>query len=257
MFCSGATVCSWDNSTRGLDASTALDYAKSLRLLTDIMGQTTFVSLYQAGEGIFDQFDKVLVLNEGHVAYFGPAKEARQYMIGLGYRDLPRQTTADYLSGCTDVNERRFADGRDETNVPATPEEMGKAYRESEICARMNREREEYKQLMAEDATVREDFKQAVLEQKHKGVSKKSPYTVSFFQQIFIIFKRQVSYIFVHKKKSKVANCRHPASSQVPRPLWYLRKQHWYFSLYPVLTNFNLIPWIDRLRHFYCKHRQS
>jgi ATP-binding cassette, subfamily G (WHITE), member 2, SNQ2 len=86
MFCSGATLCSWDNSTRGLDASTALDYAKSLRLLTDIMQQTTFVSLYQAGEGIFNQFDKVLVLNESHVVYFGPRKEARQYMVGLGYK---------------------------------------------------------------------------------------------------------------------------------------------------------------------------
>jgi hypothetical protein len=36
MFCARATVCAWDNSTRGLDASTALDYAKSLRILTDI-----------------------------------------------------------------------------------------------------------------------------------------------------------------------------------------------------------------------------
>ena len=73
-------------STRGLDASTALDYAKSLRLLTDIMQMTTFVSLYQAGEGIYDQFDKVLVLNDSRVVYFGPAKEARRYMLGLGYR---------------------------------------------------------------------------------------------------------------------------------------------------------------------------
>ncbi|ORY35846.1 P-loop containing nucleoside triphosphate hydrolase protein [Naematelia encephala] len=86
MFCGGACVASWDNSTRGLDASTALDYAKSLRLLTDIMQMTTFVSLYQAGEGIYDQFDKVLVLNESHVVYFGPAKQARQYMIDLGYK---------------------------------------------------------------------------------------------------------------------------------------------------------------------------
>ncbi|ODN86072.1 ATP-binding cassette transporter [Cryptococcus wingfieldii CBS 7118] len=196
MFCSGAAVCSWDNSTRGLDASTALDYAKSLRLLTDIMNQTTFVSLYQAGEGIYDQFDKVLVLNEGHVAYFGPAKEARQYMIGLGYRDLPRQTTADYLSGCTDVNERRFADGRDASNVPATPEEMGAAYRESAICARVTQEKEEYAALIKRDATAQEDFRQAVMEQKHKGVGKKSPFTVSFATQIWILFKRQIRLKF-------------------------------------------------------------
>jgi ATP-binding cassette subfamily G (WHITE) protein 2 (SNQ2) len=47
-------VC-WDNSTRGLDASTALDYAKSLRIMTDISNRTTFVTLYQAGEGIYEQ----------------------------------------------------------------------------------------------------------------------------------------------------------------------------------------------------------
>lgn len=35
-FCGQGCVFSWDNSTRGLDASTALDYAKSIRTLTDI-----------------------------------------------------------------------------------------------------------------------------------------------------------------------------------------------------------------------------
>lgn len=59
IFASNSVVAAWDNSTRGLDASTALDYAKSLRLLTDIMQQTTFVSLYQAGEGIYKIVDKV------------------------------------------------------------------------------------------------------------------------------------------------------------------------------------------------------
>src|SRR4051812_35841041 len=40
-----ARVQCWDNSTRGLDASTALDYVKSLRVMTDVLGQTTFVTL--------------------------------------------------------------------------------------------------------------------------------------------------------------------------------------------------------------------
>lgn len=46
----GGSVYSYDNSTRGLDASTALDYAKSLRIITNIYRTTTFVSLYQASE---------------------------------------------------------------------------------------------------------------------------------------------------------------------------------------------------------------
>lgn len=76
-----ATVCSWDNSSRGLDASSALDYAKSIRVLTDIHQSSTFVSLYQAGEGIFEQFDKVLLIDEGRTVFFGPAREARAYMV--------------------------------------------------------------------------------------------------------------------------------------------------------------------------------
>jgi ABC-type multidrug transport system ATPase subunit len=60
----GSVVC-WDNSTRGLDASTALEYTRALRCLTDEMGIATIVTLYQAGNGIYDLFDKVLVLDEG------------------------------------------------------------------------------------------------------------------------------------------------------------------------------------------------
>ncbi|KAK0522180.1 ATP-binding cassette transporter snq2, partial [Tilletia horrida] len=65
MFATRACVLSWDNSTRGLDASTALDFAKSLRVITDLLQLSVFTSLYQAGEGIYDQFDKVLVIDNG------------------------------------------------------------------------------------------------------------------------------------------------------------------------------------------------
>ncbi|KAG6329971.1 hypothetical protein ID866_9119 [Astraeus odoratus] len=45
MMATRARVQCWDNSTRGLDASTALDFARSLRIMTDVLGQTTFVTL--------------------------------------------------------------------------------------------------------------------------------------------------------------------------------------------------------------------
>ncbi|OWP04887.1 hypothetical protein B2J93_4213 [Marssonina coronariae] len=73
-----STVVAWDNSTRGLDASTALDYAKSLRVMTDTSNRTTLVTLYQAAEGIYELIDMVLVINEGKMAYQGPAKAAKQ-----------------------------------------------------------------------------------------------------------------------------------------------------------------------------------
>ncbi|THU83946.1 PEP carboxykinase-like protein [Dendrothele bispora CBS 962.96] len=45
MMATRARVQAWDNSTRGLDASTALGFVKSLRIMIDVLGQTTFVTL--------------------------------------------------------------------------------------------------------------------------------------------------------------------------------------------------------------------
>lgn len=46
MMATRARVLCFDNSTRGLDASTALDFIKSMRAMTDVLGQTTFATLY-------------------------------------------------------------------------------------------------------------------------------------------------------------------------------------------------------------------
>ena len=45
MMTTRARVQCWDNSSRGLDASTALDFARALRIMTDVLGQTTFTTL--------------------------------------------------------------------------------------------------------------------------------------------------------------------------------------------------------------------
>lgn len=84
-FATNASVVCWDNSTRGLDASTALKFAKSLRVYTDVTGKTTLVTLYQAGESIYELVDKVLVMDEGRMLFQGPAKEAKKYFEDLGF----------------------------------------------------------------------------------------------------------------------------------------------------------------------------
>ena len=55
----------WDNSTRGLDSATALEFVRTLRLSTDITGSTACVAIYQASQSIYDIFDKVVLLYEG------------------------------------------------------------------------------------------------------------------------------------------------------------------------------------------------
>ena len=191
MMATRAHVQCWDNSTRGLDASTALDFVKCLRIMTDVLGQTVFTTLYQAGEGIYDLFDKVMVIDSGHMAYYGSAKEARAYFEGLGYKKLPRQSTADYLTGCTDKNERQFAPGRSAADVPSTPEALAEAFRQSQHGRVLMDELMKYRLLQETEKTDQEAFRAAVAAAKKKGVSKKSPYTLGFFGQVAALTRRQ------------------------------------------------------------------
>ena len=65
-------------------------------IMLDIFEMTTFVSLYQAGEGIYEQFEKVLVIDAGRQVYFGPVAEACQYFVDMAWRiilDRQRQIT--------------------------------------------------------------------------------------------------------------------------------------------------------------------
>lgn len=192
MMATRACVLAWDNSTRGLDASTALQYAKSLRILTNIFRTTMFVTLYQAGEGIYEQFDKVCLISEGRQVYFGPASHARQYFINLGFRNMPRQTTADFLTGCTDPNERQLADGVDPSSVPQTSEEMEQAYLNSDICKRVRQEMEDYRVYLAAENRDREEFFEAVKDDRSGAVPKKSPLTVSIFSQLKALIIRDL-----------------------------------------------------------------
>jgi len=57
-----ANLMMWDNPTRGLDANTALLFTKVCRQYSDIKKRINVMSLYQAGNGIYEQFDKVSIL---------------------------------------------------------------------------------------------------------------------------------------------------------------------------------------------------
>jgi ATP-binding cassette, subfamily G (WHITE), member 2, SNQ2 len=186
----GASVYSYDNSTRGLDASTALDYVKSLRVLTNIYKTTTFVSLYQASESIYQHFDKVMVIDEGHQVFFGPAESARAYFEGLGFVEKPRQTTPDYLTGCTDRFEREYKSGRSAENAPSSPGSFVEAFEKSEFSALLSAEMAEYKQQMVAEKHIYDEFQAAVKDQK-RHASKHSVYSIPFHLQIWALMRRQ------------------------------------------------------------------
>ncbi|KAI1097337.1 ABC-2 type transporter-domain-containing protein [Jackrogersella minutella] len=202
MMITNACILSWDQANRGLDSSTALDFAKSLRIQTNLYKTSTFVSLYQASENIYKQFDKVLVIDAGKQVYFGPTSEARAYFEGLGFLPRPRQTTPDYVTGCTDEFERAYSDGYSPQNAPHSAETLTEAFEKSRFAKQMNAEMVEYKTKLEHDQEIarHDDFRLAVRESK-RGGAKHSVYSVGFHLQVWALMKRQ----FVLKLQDKLS----------------------------------------------------
>ncbi|KAI1147010.1 ABC-2 type transporter [Nemania diffusa] len=199
MMITNACVLSWDNSTRGLDASTALDFVKSLRIQTNLYKTSTFVSLYQASENIYKLFDKVLVIDSGKQVYFGSTTEARSYFESLGFLPRPRQTTPDYVTGCTDEFERDYSDGYSPQNAPHSPDTLAEAFEKSKYAHQLRTEMADYKTRLDTETAKHEDFRVAVHESKRRG-AKRSVYSVGFHQQVWALMKRQ----FVLKLQDKL-----------------------------------------------------
>ncbi|CAO1616995.1 unnamed protein product [Jaminaea pallidilutea] len=179
-----ASVTAWDNSTRGLDASTALDYARCLRILTDIGRRTTIATLYQVSESIFELFDRISVIDEGRCIYYGPRDQARQYFADLGYYSPPRQTTADFVCAVTDPNQVLYRDDF-EGQPPRTSEDRERVWKESKLYKELMEETSAYEETVKSDsAREAEGLKSRVRAEKNKGVRRGSPYTVNYWDQV-------------------------------------------------------------------------
>ncbi|KAF9355642.1 hypothetical protein BGX26_006301 [Mortierella sp. AD094] len=188
-----SSVNMWDGSTRGLDASSALDYAKSLRVQTNLLRKATIVTIYQASENIYDLFDKVILLYEGRCIYFGPANKARQYFIDIGFDCPARQTTADYLTAVTDPNERKVRRGF-AGQIPRTPKEFEDMFKSSRFYTSIERERIEYQKEVQESNPI-DEFIEATRQTKQKHVSMNTPYTINFVGQVRTLTVRQFQLV--------------------------------------------------------------
>ncbi|KAJ3071328.1 hypothetical protein HDU98_005493 [Podochytrium sp. JEL0797] len=94
----GGSAAMFDGATKGLDAASSLDFIKGLRAFADYNNRTVVASCYQASDAMFELFDKVIVLADGHCTYFGPTADAVEYFESLGFPKHPRDTAAEYLT---------------------------------------------------------------------------------------------------------------------------------------------------------------
>ena len=198
MAVTGALVGAWDNSTRGLDAATALQYVRSLKTSAEIMGLTHAIAIYQASQSTYDLFDKVTVLHEGRQIFFGPAETASQYFETMGWERPARMTTGDFLTSLTNPTERRARKGY-ESRVPRTPEDFERYWQHSL----------DYTQCLEQLACARKndaegDTALAAFRSFHEGVQSKftrpeSPYRLSVPMQVRLCVRRAYQRIWNDK----------------------------------------------------------
>lgn len=179
----------WDQPTRGLDSKTAVELARLMRREADSKGRTVVATMYQAGNGIYDEFDKVLVLAEGRVIYYGYRASGRQYFEDMGFVCPNGANIADFLTSVTVATERVVRPGMEE-KVPNTPAEFEKYYKESSVFSQMMDEIIPPEKL---DYEV-EDLKIAVASEKrkHHVPRQHSVYTAGLWNQIIACTIRYV-----------------------------------------------------------------
>lgn len=92
----GPKILLLDEPTSGLDASTAMIVIRLLRQLAD-EGNIIISTIHQPSSAMYGMFDKVMLLSEGEVAYFGPTMEAEKYFASIGFSFPRNYNPCDYM----------------------------------------------------------------------------------------------------------------------------------------------------------------
>lgn len=90
------TVLLLDEPTSGLDSTSAVSMIKLLRRMAVKQGKTVITTIHQPSSQVFQGFDKLLMISEGSVVYFGSPLKSLDY---LGQQNLacpPGYNAADH-----------------------------------------------------------------------------------------------------------------------------------------------------------------
>jgi ATP-binding cassette subfamily G (WHITE) protein 2 (SNQ2) len=95
------------------------------------------------------------------MAYFGPANQARQYFIDMGYQPANRQTTSDFLVAVTDPKCRSPRPGI--WDQPRRAVEFAEYFRRSNIAEEGREDIRRYREQYVGSRERRDAYKQSVL----------------------------------------------------------------------------------------------
>lgn len=85
-----------DEPTSGLDSTSAVSLLRSLHTLANENGKTIITSIHQPSSAVFRSFDKLIMLAEGHVVYYGTPIASLSYLKERGLSCPDGYNAADH-----------------------------------------------------------------------------------------------------------------------------------------------------------------
>lgn len=189
MFLSRCRIGAWDNSTRGLDAASALKFVKALRLAADMGMSCHAIAAYQASQSMYDLFDKVVVLYEGQEIYYGPRERAVSYFQDMGWTRPERQVSGDFLTAITNPTERKALPGM-EDKVPRTSKEFAEYWKKSPEYNTLRKQIVEFEQQHPPNGQDAQLLRSTHEAHQARHTRAKSPYLLSIPMQIRLCSQR-------------------------------------------------------------------
>ncbi|KAJ1748521.1 hypothetical protein LPJ79_004442 [Coemansia sp. RSA 1821] len=86
-----------DEPTSGLDSNSSQLVVELVKQVAQERQIGAIMTIHQPSARIFNTFDKVILLSQGRVVYFGPTSTAIEYFAGIGYQCPVHENPADYF----------------------------------------------------------------------------------------------------------------------------------------------------------------
>ncbi|XP_072356839.1 uncharacterized protein [Scyliorhinus torazame] len=86
-----------DEPTSGLDSSTAYSLCATLKRYVEKHQKTVVTSIHQPSSQIYHMFDKLLLMSDGEIAYYGASSEILEFFAALGLHCAPHYNPADFI----------------------------------------------------------------------------------------------------------------------------------------------------------------
>ncbi|KAK9902782.1 hypothetical protein WJX75_005811 [Coccomyxa subellipsoidea] len=96
-----------DEISTGLDSSTTFLIVKCIRNFTKALQATVLMALLQPPPEVYDLFDDILLLCEGHVVFHGPRDEVLPFFTTVGFALPERKGIADFLQEVTSAKDQQ------------------------------------------------------------------------------------------------------------------------------------------------------